>query len=494
MLTPYEQIVRQAAQRAGVNPDVFVSLWEQESGRSTDLGLRGTTLPEGHKYAGHYARGPFQIMSFHGDIPNTFEGQADWAAQHVADRGLAGYYGTGKPPPGFPTTDQYVAQVMNRATRTDTPQGLFAEAPTMAGQQPMAPMQPPMQAPMQQPPGFFDRLTGSPAFNMGLGILASNQGNYGAWGPAIGRGAMLGMQNLGSMQEGQTLAQVRQMQMEEAQRKRLKDEQDAQYVEQWVASLPEKQRMMARVLGPDKLADYLIRAEAGPEKTATEREIERAMTDPAFAEKWKEMKAAGATQINMPTDSLGLKPKDRFEMERQMENDYRERSKPFDMVLGAAGRWDAAKKAGGGVGDMAAITAFAKMLDPESVVREAEFNAAINTASTVERFKLMIQKLKTGEMLSPEQRNEMGKVIDALRETAVTKKLSNYMATRDRVKDYGLDPFRATGIRGAWEIMGYKTEQDAIKDAREALKVNPGARDIILQRLDSMGISGEALN
>ena len=171
----------------------------------------------------------------------------------------------------------------------------------MAGQQPMAPMQPPMQAPMQQPPGFFDRLTGSPAFNMGLGILASNQGNYGAWGPAIGRGAMLGMQNLGSMQEGQTLAQARQMQMEEAQRKRLKDEQDAQYVEQWVANLPEKQRMMARVLGPDKLADYLMRAEAGPEKTATEREIERAMTDPAFAEKWKEMKAAGATRIDLST-------------------------------------------------------------------------------------------------------------------------------------------------------------------------------------------------
>jgi hypothetical protein len=106
----------------------------------------------------------------------------------------------------------------------------------------------------------------------------------------------------------------------------------------------------------------------------------------------------------------------------------------------------------------------------------------------------MMASIKNGEMLSPAQRVEMNNVIQALRDTAVKKKLKNYKTTRERVGAYGLDPFRATGAKGAWEIMGYKTEQEAIRDARDALKVNPAARDIIIQRLEDMDISGEVLN
>ena len=70
------------------------------------------------------------------------------------------------------------AMQVAQAGRSDVPQGLFAEVPTMAGQQ--APQPQPMGPMQMQPPGFWDRFTGSPATNMGLGILASNTGNYGA--------------------------------------------------------------------------------------------------------------------------------------------------------------------------------------------------------------------------------------------------------------------------------------------------------------------------
>ena len=113
------QIILEEARRAGVDPAVALSIWEQESGGSTDLSVRGPVLPSG-KWKGHYARGPWQIMSFHGDIPNDFRGQTRWAMQHLKERGVRGYYGTGNPVvPGHPTTDQYEAEVMGRAGKID---------------------------------------------------------------------------------------------------------------------------------------------------------------------------------------------------------------------------------------------------------------------------------------------------------------------------------------------------------------------------------------
>jgi hypothetical protein len=103
------------------------------------------------------------------------------------------------------------------------------------------------------------------------------------------------------MQEGQQSAQMQQMKMQLAQRQWEKDQQAAQQVEEFIGTLPKQYQAMAR-MNPDGFAKFLIEQQAGPAKTATEREIERAMSDPAFAEKWKEMKSAGATQIVMPGD------------------------------------------------------------------------------------------------------------------------------------------------------------------------------------------------
>lgn len=44
-------------------------------------------------------------------------------------------------------------------------------------------------------------LLNNPALQMGLGILANNQGNYGSFGAALGRGGLTGMQNLQRQQE-----------------------------------------------------------------------------------------------------------------------------------------------------------------------------------------------------------------------------------------------------------------------------------------------------
>jgi hypothetical protein len=69
--------------------------------------------------------------------------------------------------------------------------------------------------------GQSDKMSGllnNPALQMGLGILANNQGNYGSFGAALGRGGLTGMQNLQRQQESmrqQELMKLRNKQFEQ---------------------------------------------------------------------------------------------------------------------------------------------------------------------------------------------------------------------------------------------------------------------------------------
>jgi len=102
-----------------LQPGEFRSIWQQESGGSTDPNLRGVSLP---KYK-NPASGPFQVMpDIHPGFPvgGPLDKQADYAINYYAGRGstpqdrAAGYYGRGKAPAGHPTTAQYAQQVGNR--------------------------------------------------------------------------------------------------------------------------------------------------------------------------------------------------------------------------------------------------------------------------------------------------------------------------------------------------------------------------------------------
>jgi hypothetical protein len=72
-------------------------------------------------------------------------------------------------------------------------------------------------------------LLGNPYLQMGLGILANNQGNYGALGPALGRGMSQGLQNVQASKQFDQQSKLYQLKLAEAEReqKRYQDEQDA---------------------------------------------------------------------------------------------------------------------------------------------------------------------------------------------------------------------------------------------------------------------------
>ena len=49
--------------------------------------------------------------------------------------------------------------------------------------------------PETQGAGYYDKLSANPLFNVGIGLLSNNSGNYGEFAPALGRGVAQGMQS-----------------------------------------------------------------------------------------------------------------------------------------------------------------------------------------------------------------------------------------------------------------------------------------------------------
>jgi hypothetical protein len=221
MLTRLESpadIVRRVAEEEGVDPRLLDSIWAQESTRGTDPGLRHPAIKSGPR-AGEYARGPFGIMSFHGDLPDDFEAHARWAARHLKDRGVRGYYGTGKAPAGYPSTDEYEAQVMARAGkplqvaragRSDISSGLLSQA------QPDAMEEADMPQSDMMGEGTLARLMQDPMFLMGAAVLSQGGGATGD----IGRGLLGGTAAYEAQRQNRALEQYRMQQAQAAQNPR----------------------------------------------------------------------------------------------------------------------------------------------------------------------------------------------------------------------------------------------------------------------------------
>jgi len=150
---------------------------------------------------------------------------------------------------------------------------------------------------------------------------------------------------------------------------------------------------------------------------------------------------AGPTNVTVMPDSLGLKPKDKFEMEGKLRDDYVKQTDTDNKIV-AGGQKLRSILSGDptAMQDQAAIYSFAKLLDPDGAVREADYAAIMGTTGLVDRVKNSIQRLQNGQALSPTQRKEMESVLDKF--DAVAKKRIGVAqkSYSGRAKMYNLDP------------------------------------------------------
>lgn len=115
-------------------------------------------------------------------------------------------------------------------------------------------------------------------------------------------------------------------------------------------------------------------------------------------------------------------------------------------ILGMHRNIGSALKSGTAAGDLSAIFAYMKILDPGSVVREQEFANAQNATGVPDRVRNLYNQVMSGNRLNDSQRKEFMAEADKIAASAqdrITNVAREYQGIAD---DYGYDPVRATGM------------------------------------------------
>jgi len=160
---------------------------------------------------------------------------------------------------------------------------------------------------------------------------------------------------------------------------------------------------------------------------------------PAYLEGRRKIAAAGASNV-VVGDNLGLKPKDRFEMEDKLRNDYTAATASDSTVVSASQNIGSLLKQGGALKDQGAIYSFAKLLDPLGAVREADYAAIVKTAGGLDYVTSLFNRALTGEQLSQKQRLEMDRVATSMANVAKQRIAKQQKRFTGTAKMYNLQP------------------------------------------------------
>lgn len=149
---------------------------------------------------------------------------------------------------------------------------------------------------------------------------------------------------------------------------------------------------------------------------------------------------------NAQTDE-GLTAQQRIAEEARLRGEYTKRTEDLSSAERNFNIIETSANDQSGAGDIALVTSFMKMLDPGSVVRETEFATAANAGGTLSQLKSTLTKVKNGQFLTPQQREDFKRLskqyLDAAKQQE-TQVQSSYQLIID---NYGLNPVNVFGAR-----------------------------------------------
>lgn len=221
-------------------------------------------------------------------------------------------------------------------------------------------------------------------------------------------------------------------------------------------------------------------------KYAADAGLTNAQRDKAIAEGKKI--SAETARILLETEAMGkdaITPEQRFNQEKALRGEYVQRTQRYNDVSAAYDTIKASADAASGAGDLSLITAFMKMLDPGSVVRETEFANARDTAGLLDRLKAVATKVQNGQFLSQEQRKEFRGLAGQYIKAAEDQEERVRNDLRVVVKSYGLN---------ADNVFGTSMNPSDITALRASIKkMNPG-NDALIDSLNEDQLSGRFPN
>lgn len=125
--------------------------------------------------------------------------------------------------------------------------------------------------------------------------------------------------------------------------------------------------------------------------------------------------------------------------ELKLADDYRTESKDFAVIKRQYGIAKKALENPSAYGTLAAATTFMKTMDPGSVVRESELGMAMQATGALDRLFNYRTVIESGKVLTPDQRKELGLLLDQFYEASQDAQRNVNKTYRDRADNYGLN-------------------------------------------------------
>jgi hypothetical protein len=378
--------------------------------------------------------------------------QLDYAVNTYASGGSTpearrlSYYGTGKPPPGHPSPDEYNRQVAARMGQSPVLPHVRAEQQDMPMEQ-YAPQQDQtiamleaaladLQAP-QKPQGFFETLTSNPFWHTGAATLAA-PGYGGNWAQALAMGMRVGGQDYLAQQKANLL-------LDEARRSNYGK------MAQLSASIQQRRAndLLANTMAANNpIAGAAIRAGYGDEVIRSALAGQDSLIGKLDATKFTPESMREYARTRDPgvlVPASGVDQSALLGRADKLRDDFRQDERAMQTALEYGRRGEAAVSKGvdkmTGADDLSLVFSFMKLLDPTSVVREGEQVTAANASGLWPSWLIaQVNYVTGGGTLSGKARQELFAALQS--QTAVVKARAQKLREHygNMARTYGVDP------------------------------------------------------
>jgi len=150
----------------------------------------------------------------------------------------------------------------------------------------------------------------------------------------------------------------------------------------------------------------------------------------------------GTPPVDAPAPEKPMTKYQKIKLEGDLRDDYRKDSSNFVEISRQARIIQDSLKDDSAAGTLASATAFMKMLDPGSVVRESELAMAMKTNGALDRMGNYINVIQSGQVLTTQQKADFAKLIKTYSNAANEAQRNLNKKYGQIASEYGLDPKR----------------------------------------------------
>ncbi len=137
-----------------------------------------------------------------------------------------------------------------------------------------------------------------------------------------------------------------------------------------------------------------------------------------------------------------ISPYQRIQIESGLRDDYRNDSKNYAEIKRQSAIIKAALNDPSAAGTLSAATAYMKMLDPGSVVRESELGMAMQTQGMIDRLQSYWTTIEMGKVLTPTQKADFARLSDLYLKAAEDAQRNLNARYSELATGAGIDPKR----------------------------------------------------